>query len=308
MATLAPVSELTLAGLRVVREIAVSGSFTAAAQALGYSQPAISRQVAAIETATGSALFVRGARGVRLSPAGRVVAEHAARVLSGVEALEQDLAGLQDRLAGRVVLGGFPTASAVLVPRTVARVGLRHPGLHISLREASSPVLLRRVRTGILDVAVIGVGEGLPAYDFDGLSPEVVFDGDLCVAVAATHRLASATRVPVAELHTEPWIIGQGSGSDPQFGVWPTLHDPRVRYAVRGWSARLGLVAAGLGISLLPELAAASVPLGVAVVGVDDPNWLGRRTVAITRPLRSSGVAAVVQALREVSDEMRPNS
>ena len=90
-------SELTVAGLRVVREIALSGSFTAAARLLGYSQSAISRQVAAVEAAAGYPLFVRERRGVRVTPAGAVVVQHAGRILAGVDALRQDLAGLDRR-------------------------------------------------------------------------------------------------------------------------------------------------------------------------------------------------------------------
>src|ERR1700755_992657 len=108
MARLGGMSELTVSGLRVVREIALSGSFTAAARLLGYSQPAISRQVAAIEAAAGYPLFIRGARGVRVTPAGAMVVQHAGRILASVDTLRQDLAGLGDRLAGRVKLGTYP--------------------------------------------------------------------------------------------------------------------------------------------------------------------------------------------------------
>src|SRR5690349_10219068 len=123
MARLGRVTEdVTVAGLRVVREIARTGSFTAAARALGYSQPAISRQVAAMEAAAGYPLFVREARGVSLTAAGVVVTERASRVLAGVAALADDLAGLGDRLAGRVRLGVYPAAAPVLVPHALARL------------------------------------------------------------------------------------------------------------------------------------------------------------------------------------------
>ena len=295
------VSELTLAGLRVVREIALCGSFTAAARALDYTQPAVSRQVAAVEAATGARLFVREARGVSLSAAGRVVVEHATRVLSGVEALERDLAALRDRLGGQVAVGAFPAACAVLVPRAVATVREAHPGLRVTLIEASTPVLLRQLRSGRLQVAVVGTGTGLPALDLDGVLHEVLSEGDLCVAVPDGHRLASASRVPVAELHGESWIVGRGSAGEPQFGAWPTLPDPVVGFAVRGWPARLGLVAAGLGICVLPELAAASIPSGVAVVRIDDPTWLGRRALVVTGTARSVGADAVVDALHRAA-------
>lgn len=298
-------SELTIAGLRVVREIALTGSFTAAARLLGYSQPAISRQVAAMEAAAGYPLFIREPRGVRVSAAGAVVVEHAGRVLASVDALRQDLVSLGDRLAGRIKVGAFPAATAVLVPRALARLRARHPGLEVSLSEGSTPTLLRQLRAGRVGVAVIGVGAGLPEYDLDGVRHEVVFSGRLCVAVPSGHRLADAGVVPVRDLAGETWIAGEGSTGDPQFRAWPTLADPVIAYSVRGWPARLGLVAAGLGICLVPEVAALSIPPGVTTIRVDDPNWLGRVTVAVTPPEPTEEAAAVVDALREAGDEIR---
>ena len=297
-------SELTVAGLRAVREIALTGSFTAAARLLGYSQPAISRQVAAMEAAAGYPLFIREGRGVRLSAAGTVVVEHAGRILAGAEALRQELAGLDDRLAGRIKVGAFPSATAVLVPRALARLRTGHPGLEVSLTEGSTPTLLRQLRARRLGVAVIGVGSGLPDYDLAGLDQEIVFAGGLCVAVPAEHRLAGTAVVPVAELAGETWIAGEGTGGDPQFRAWPTLADPVVGHTVRGWPARLGLVAAGLGLCLVPEVAALSVPAGVVTIRVDDPGWLGRMTVAVTRPGPDPEAAAVVDALRRTGADL----
>lgn len=298
-------SELTIAGLRVVREIALSGSFTAAARLLGYSQPAISRQVAAMEAAAGYPLFIREPRGVRVSAAGAVVVEHAGRVLASVDALRQDLVSLGDRLAGRIKVGAFPAATAVLVPRALAKLRVQHPGLDVSLSEGSTPTLLRQLRAGRVGVAVIGVGAGLPEYDLDDFRHEVVFSGQLCVAVPSGHRLADAGVVPVRDLAGERWIAGEDSTGDPQFSAWPTLADPVIAYSVRGWPARLGLVAAGLGICLVPEVAALSTPAGVTTIGVDDPNWLGRVTVAVTPREPTEEATAVVDALREAGDDIR---
>jgi DNA-binding transcriptional LysR family regulator len=120
---------------------------------------------------------------------------------------------------------------------------------------------------------------GLPDYDLSGLATHQVFASDLCVAVPVGHRLAAAARVAVHELAGEPWVIGDGSAGDPQFRAWPTLSDPVITHRARSWPARLGLVAAGLCICLIPELAAPSVPAGVTTIGVDDPTWLGRVTL-----------------------------
>lgn len=287
------------------REIALAGSFSAAARAMGYSQPAVSRQVAAIEAAVGYRLFARDVRGVSLTPAGAAVTEHAARILGAVAALRHELDSLGDRLAGRVAVGAFPAAMSVLVPRAVARLAVEHPGLVVALTEAATPALLRDLRGGRLDVAVTATGPGLPDYDIDGLGRHRIYAGDMGVAVPSGHRLATARRVPVGELAGEAWIAGAGSAGDPQFGAWPTLTDPVVRYAVTGWPARLGLVAAGLGICLIPELAARSVPEGVTVVQVDDPAWLGRTALALTAPAPGEGARAVVAALRTVAEELQ---
>jgi DNA-binding transcriptional LysR family regulator len=297
-------SELTVAGLRVVREIALSGSFTAAARLLGYSQSAISRQVAAVEAAAGYPLFVRERRGVRVTPAGAVVVQHAGRILAGVDALRQDLAGLGDRLAGRVRLGTYPAAMAVLAPRAVALLRREHPGLEVSLSEAPTPTLLRQLRAGRLDIAVIGVGAGLPEYDIDGLSHRIVPGGGLRVAVPDGHRLARAGIVASAELAGETWVVGDATGGDPQFRAWPTIVDPVIGNAVRGWPARFGLVAAGLGICLVPEVAAPSVPAGVTTIGVEDPAWLGRMTLVVTRPGPGAETAAIVDALRRAGEDI----
>jgi DNA-binding transcriptional LysR family regulator len=295
-------SELTFAGLRVAREVALSGSFTAAARLLGYSQPAISRQVAAIEAAAGYPLFIREARGVRVTPAGAIVVQHAGRILASVDALRQDLAGLGDRLAGRVRLGAFPAAMAALVPRAVALLRSEHPGLEVSLSEAQTPALLRQMRAGRLGVAVIGVGAGLPDYDLDGLSRQALLAGGLRVAVPHVHRLARAGTVAAAELAGETWIVGDDSSGDPQFRAWPTLADPVIGHTVRGWPARLGLVAAGLGICLMPEITAPSVPAGVTTIGVEDPQWQGRVTLAVTSHEPGAETAAIVDALRRAGE------
>jgi DNA-binding transcriptional LysR family regulator len=298
-------AELTVTALRVVHAVVGTGSFTATADLLGYTQSAVSRQVAAAEAAAGAPLFVRGARGVVPTPAGTLVARRAATVLSELDAVGKDLAGLADRLAGRVVLGAFPTATWALAPRAVALVRQRHPGLTVDLEEASTPTQLRQLRVGRIDVAVIGLGADLPAYDLDGLRRDHLVDGHSLVAVPMGHRFAERAQVPVAELAEEEWVVGMGLRGEPQFGAWPTLPAPKVSYVARDWHARLGLVAAGLGITTLPEIAAVALPADIATVRVDDPAWLGRAAFAITRADRAASVEVVVAALREVADGLR---
>ncbi|MFD4638185.1 LysR family transcriptional regulator [Lentzea sp. NPDC058436] len=293
-------SEMTLAGLRVVVEVARRGSFTAAADALGYTQSAISRQVGVMEAAVGSPLFERWARGVRPTAACEALLGHARQVVAHLEAAELEIAGLRDRIAGRLAVGAYPTAAASLVPQAIARVKEKHPALTVRLGEAGSPVLLRRLRAGRIEVAVIAVGDGLPDYDLAGLRTESVPVGrGLGVAVANGHPFAGQAEVDVRDLADQVWVVGAGKDGDPQFGAWPTLSAPHVGHEARTWQTRLGLVAAGLGVSVLPGLAADVVPRGVTWVPVRDPGLTERRrTVVVTGDDRSPAADAVVQALR----------
>jgi DNA-binding transcriptional LysR family regulator len=298
-------SEFTVTGLRVVHQVAATGSFTRAAELLGYTQSAVSRQVAAMEAAAGAPIFDRGRRGVALTPAGQVLVRRATEILADIAATEHELAGLRDRLAGRLTIGAYPTAAMALVPRAMAQVASGHPGLALVLEEASTPVLLQRLRTGRLEVAVIGVGHGLPDYDLGELRQTTLLDGDLLVVVPDTHRFAGRDTVTVPDLAREHWIAGDGAAGEPQFGAWPTLSDPHIGHTARSWSTRLGLVAAGLGITVIPDLALPVLPKGVQAVAVADSHWPGRASVVVTRPRPSAQAQAMVTALQNQAHSLR---
>lgn len=296
--------DVSVASLRIVEQAAALGSFSAAAEALGYTQPAVSRQVAAVEAAIGAPLFERIPRGVRPTEAGTVLVEHATAVLATLEAAETAIARIRERLEGRLALGSIPVAMSVLVPRAIARLSQMNPELDISLQEASTPDLIERVRHDRLDLAVIALGADLPRYDLEDLRPDVLLVDTLRVAVPANHRLARRERVTVDDLRNEPWIVGQAAGDEPVFGVWPTLPEASVAYTGREWPARLGMVAAGLGIALIPHIGAASVPAGVAVIDVDDPAQRTRSAVAVTPAVSSAPARAMVAALRTAAAQI----
>ena len=293
--------DFTLVGLRVVVEVAHTGSFSAAAERLGYTQSAVSRQVAATEKLAGSPLFVRHARGVRPTAAGEVLVRHAGRVLDGVASASQELAGLRDRLAGRLVVGGFPTATAALVPRAVARLLRDHPALTVQLMEAPTPTQILALRRGRLEVAVVATGEGLPEYDLDGLQVSELRSGrGAGVAVADTHPFAVRGWADSEDLVDQTWVVGASVGDSPEFGAWPGIKDPRVSFAAHDWPTRLGLVAAGLGIALVPGIAATAVPHGVRWIPIrDQGSALARQAWAVTGGDTSAAARAMVRALMD---------
>jgi DNA-binding transcriptional LysR family regulator len=293
-------AELTLLGLRVVVEVARWGSFTAAAQSLGYTQSAVSRQISAVEGAVGSPVFERQARGVRPTPAGEALLRHARQVLAQMEAAERELTGLRDGLAGQLTVSAYPTAAASVVPRAIGHLLSRHPALTVAVWEASSPAQLLRLRAGGVDVAVMASGTGLPDYDLQGLRVDTVpIERGLGVAVSTDHPLAARDEIGVDDLAGLAWIVGVGGPGDPQFGSWPTLAEPKVAGAAHGWPSRLGLVAAGIGVTVVPGLAADIVPAGVKWLPVRDPDLVQRReALIVTGPDRSPAATVVVRALR----------
>lgn len=290
-------AELTLTGMRVVYEVGTRGSFTAAARALGYTQSGVSRQVGLVEQALGVELFERLSRGVRPTARGEVLIRDAKSILERVDSAMLELEELSQPLSERLVLGAFPTALAALVPRALAKLRAEHPALEVRISEGGTEAQLRRLRAGRTAIAVIAVGFGLD-YDLGDLEVDLLLHGTPRLIVSAEHRFAERSWVNVAELRDEAWIVGEADRSGPQFGTWPTLDGQlTVAHSLRDWTARLGLVAAGLGIAVIPSLFVPALPSGVRAVRVDDPRPFRRDVLAVTLPARSPSLDAVIGAL-----------
>jgi DNA-binding transcriptional LysR family regulator len=305
-------AELTLLGLRVAREVAACGSFTAAARTLGFTQSAVSRQVAALEAAVGAPLFERTARGVRLTRPGEVLVRHANRVLDAVDGARRELRGLEDEAAGRLRVGAFPTAVAALVPRAFAQLKAGYPRLELALREGMSPTQLRRLRAARIDLAVVGspprTGDQTRPDEPDqpGLRLERLLEDPLLLAVARDHPLAHRGTVDLDDLADQPWVTG-GDTRESYLGGWPEAEwRPRVEFVAREWTAKQGLVAAGLGVTLVPGLAASAVREDVILLRVRGIRS-AVRTVSLAfrddqQPTRL--VALFAQALRQTATQM----
>jgi DNA-binding transcriptional LysR family regulator len=299
-------TELSLTGLRVLREVAARGSFTGAAEALGYTQSAVSRQVAALEVAAGAVLFERGARGVQPTEAGAVLLRHAATVLDEVDAARLELEGLTGESTGRLRIGAFPTAVAALLPRALARFRESRPGVEISLREGSTPSQLRRVGAGGADLAVVGVLPGSRRPTDRRVGLEHLLDDPLLLAVGRGHHLARRRSVGIDELASESWIAASPKADDTFLGAWQWAEwKPRVTYVVREWTAKLGLVAADLGVTLVPGLAAPAVRPDVALVRIRSDRAVSR-TVLVATPSGTAppSVSAFAERLHEATAEL----
>ena len=277
-------SELHPSGLRVLLAVAEHGSFTAAAAALGYTQSAVSRQVATLELAAGQSLFDRRRSGAQLTAAGSRLLPRARRILDDLDAA---LADVQATRSGRVRLGTFPTAAAALIPDALVQLRADHPELIVSVREATTPALVRSIRAGTLDLAL--VAQSPPYRPFDAESPvlevSTLVERDLVVAVGPGHPLAGRRAVDVEELAGQVWVASTREGGDSVMGVWPGLRErAEVRYVVRDWLAKLRLVAEGLAVTTVAPSLARQLPRGVQMVAVRGEPLETRRLSLIRLP------------------------
>ncbi len=298
--------DLTLTGLRVLREVAARGSFTAAADPLGYTQSAISRQVAALESAAETALFERGSRGVTLTDAGDALLRRAGRVLEEVDSAQRELEGMSEGATGRLRVGAFPTAVAALVPRTLSAFRGRHPWIDVTLREGGTSSQIRRLSSGSVDAAVISVLPRRRGPSDDRVTLEHLMDDPLLLAVGPDHPLARRRTVNLDDLVSERWIAGSTKASDSMLGAWQWAEwQPEVALIAKEWTAKLGLVAAGLGVTLVPGLAADSVRPDVALIRIRSERP-AHRTVLLAR--RANGelphARAFAEQLHEVASEL----
>ena len=297
-------SDTSLTALRVFREVAERGTLTAAATALGYTQSAVSRQIASLERAAGVALLERRHDGVRLTPAGRIVVRRAATVIDQVDATARELAGLPDEHA-TVRLGWFASAGAWLLPRALSALRRTHPAITVLTREGSTPALVRALRAGTVDVALLASAPPFrpPDTETPALELHILAERSLRIAVPASDPLARAEFIDLADLRGQRWIAGPGD--EQAMGVWPGLDErPEIAHTARDWLAKLRLVAAGCGITTAPATLAAAAPAGVRILPVRGGPAEQRRILLarLPRPLPEP-VARLTAALRAAAIE-----
>ncbi|PPS72920.1 MULTISPECIES: LysR family transcriptional regulator [Streptomyces] len=294
---------LSTVWLRVFLAVARHGSFTVAARTLGWTQSAVSRQVASLEAALGGGpLFDRLPRGVALTEAGRLLVPHAETVTDALHEARRELGALREAAGGRLRFGAFATADAVLVPHALALFRARRPQVRVTREEGFTPALLDRLTAGHLDLAVVSTTGGAPLESYE---LHHLLDEPLYVAVPGCHSLAGHRGpVPLGRFADADWISG---GARPE----GTLLDaalrqgfrPRVAHVVGEWTAKQGYVAAGLGVALVPGLAAASVRPDVTLLRVRDEGAPARAVYAATVRGRSltPAASAFLDAVREAT-------
>ncbi|WP_431046899.1 LysR family transcriptional regulator [Streptomyces sp. P1-3] len=290
--------------LRVARD----GSFTAAAHTLGYTQSAVSRQIHTLEEEWGTALFDRLPRGVRLTEAGRALLPHAEGMRDRLRAARAELDALRSLDDGMLRIGAFAAADASLVPRTMSAFRGRHPGVTVVHTEGPTAKHVGLLAEGSLDLALLSTPAGVP---LSGPELHHLLDEPMYVALPRAHRFAGRPALRLSELADEDWI--EGDVRPEQTLLAPALASgfrPRVAFRVNDWTAKQGFVAAGLGITVLPALAAWAVRPDIALVPVDRADLPCRKVFAGTpRGLgHSPAVAAFLALLRTTVEQLAPGA
>src|ERR671937_2906161 len=199
--------------LRVLREVAACGSFSAAAESLAYTQSAVSQQIAALEREAGTTLVERSVRGVRLTDAGRALVQHADAILARLADAEAELEAIAGLRGGRLRLAAFPSAGATLMPEAIARFRDRHPGVELTLEPAEPEPSIAKLRSGEVDVA-LDITVGFRPLPDDGVDRVHLLDDPMYVALPKSHPLARKRGLKLEELAEENWILGT-TGSCP---------------------------------------------------------------------------------------------
>lgn len=301
--------DLDLQSVRIVRAIAEHGTISGAARSLGYSQPAVSQHLRRAEQRLGVPLVVRAGRGVRLTEPGLVLARHSHTITQAMDAARGELADLMGLRTGTVRLAAFPTASSTIVPRLLHALRESHPGLTVTYIEAEPPEAVGMLRDGTVDLAITFAYPGDradPHRESEGpLESTPLFTEPVVIALPSSHPLAAdGGPVELALLGDERWIAGCPLCRGHLLAACESIGvEPEIEFETDNAVAVLNLVAAELGVALLPRLALATAtpPAGCAIRATAPSSDRSIQVVAQTGSSRVPSIAVVLDAVRAVS-------
>lgn len=261
---------LDLRLLETFREVAARGSFSAAADALSFTQPAVSQHIARLEKQLGTKLFARDARGVTPTRSGQALLRHAEALLEAARRAEAEVRAEAGLHVPAVRIGSFASGAAGLVPMALRELRSAHPDIRPSLAIVEDDAALDELAAGRLDVALLIASDLAPPPSRLGVVDELILEDPMLVALPGSHPLAREPEVPLTLLAGEQWLTTCDGGvcQDSKIvkrawadaGIAPTIH-----FESEDYQALLGLTASGMGVTIIPSLAAMSVPADVVV-------------------------------------------
>jgi DNA-binding transcriptional LysR family regulator len=276
--------------LRVLRAIGETGSFSAAAGELDYTQPAVSKIVASLEREMGTVLVDRETRPIRLTDAGAALARHADEVFERLLTAEAEVQAIARLDSGTLSVGVFSSAGAAFFVDALRELRAKHPAIHVSITEGMPSALVDMLREGDLDLAIV--------FDFpqagedrgEGLEVHHLLDDPFDLVVPADHTLAGAKEVAYADLAEQDWLLPDFGPDSPSMkllrrGCAAAGFEPRIVFRVNDCDMTLAMVAAGEGISALPRLILPRNHAGIRTRPFADRAPI-RRITAVRLPTR----------------------
>jgi len=297
---------LHLERLQALHAVSTFGSVTGAAEALRLTPSAVSQQLGKLQRDVGQRLIEPYGRGVRLTPAGTLLAERAHTILSEVENAESELDRHRNHVIGDLEIAGFATAARAILPQTVSRLRKQHHQLKLRVSERQPDEATRLVVAGHLDIALVNDWMNAPLVLPDGVQRVLIMNDPVDLAVPADHPLAGRASVELTELSAEPWITWP-YGAICHEWLTQTLRQhgltPEVTHTAEEHQTQLAMVAAGLGIAVMPRLGRGSIE-GVSIITLEPA--FSRQIYAIFRTLASERPAIVVtvSAMHEVAQQL----
>jgi len=295
--------------LRVLREVASKGSFSAAAESLAYTQSAVSQQIAALEREAGTVLVDRNARGVRLTEAGRALVRHADVILARLADAEAELDAIAGIRGGRLRMVSFPTAGATIAPRAIGRFRERFPGVEVTLAPREPDEGLDCLKAGECDIALT-VEAGFDRITDKAIERHPLLEDPMYVCLGTCHPLARKSKLRLKDLAEESWIMGV-TGTCPdglilQRACQNAGFEPKTAFQSDDYVAIQGFVAAGVGVCFIPDLALVAVRDDV-VIREREGRAPVRHILAATLAggYRSPAAEAMLEILAEVGAEFQ---
>ncbi|WP_329226421.1 MULTISPECIES: LysR family transcriptional regulator [unclassified Streptomyces] len=292
---------LNLERLRTLDAFARHGSVSGAADGLHVTTSAVSQQMAKLEREVGQQLLAKNGRGVRLTDAGRLLADHAAKILSQVEVAQADIEAQRGQVVGEVRLAAFPTAARGLFPAALTALHAEHPELKVRTTELEPEGGIRAVLRGDVDLAVVldWSNKRLPVPG--GLAKAELLDDAPDIAMPAEHPLAERAEVDIEEFAEDDWVSwpeGEFCYDWLMFTLRSKGVEPRIAHLAGEHHTQLALIAAGFGVCVAPRLGRGPVPDGVSLVPVRQPMRRHVHAVWRTDADRRPSIRAAVAALR----------
>lgn len=284
---------MELQQLRYLCAIVDTGSFSRAAEHCHVAQPSLSQQISKLEDELGTRLFDRLGRSIRLTETGQTFLPHARTVLHQTELARSEVDGRRRDGRGTVVVGVIPTIAPYYLPRRIAAFAKRFPDCTLRIMEETTPVLVESLRSLAIDIAILSLPLRHREFEIAPLLTERLY-----AALPPDHPRAGAASLSLRELRDERFLLLRDSHCFRDIAL-AACHrarlDPRVAFESGQFSSLLGMVAAGVGVSLVPEMAI-DRGAGCAYVQISDPQ--ASRTIAAAR-LRGRSFNRVQQAFME---------